>query len=240
MVEYVCAAKHLCSVPTMPLPRMMNQPDGKPQHTCDGCGLDMHSAAFCGYLTDDVKDKLDKTTLPSGFGTKVGGTVCKLCYKKHAVDAPTATTANDADGDPDDLPPLLSRDGGGLDGAGGKRPEGINDTGSTRKKRPRRIPKSPNLLSVTDKLAILDEIRLGMALQESICKQRGVSRRSVANWKKEEVQLRKAAQEENKGALMRVRKSDPLSRIKEAVRKFYDLNNTMPKALKIPITRKSS
>ena len=118
MVDYVCAAKHLCSVPTMPLPRMMNQPDGKPQHTCDGCGLDMHSAAFCGYLTDDVKDKLDKTTLPSGFGTKVGGTVCKLCYKKHAVDASTATTANDADGDPDDLPPLLSRDGGGLDGAG--------------------------------------------------------------------------------------------------------------------------
>ena len=184
----------------------MNQPDGKPQHTCDGCGLHMHSAAFCGYLTDDVKDKLDKTTLPSGFGTKVGGTVCKLCYKKYAVDASTATTANDVDGDPDDLPPLLSRDGGGLDGAGdastattdndadrdpddlppllsrdrgglegagGKRPKGINDTGSTRKKRPRRIPKSPNLLSVTDKLAILDEIRLGMASQESICKQKG-------------------------------------------------------------------
>ena len=28
MVEYVCAAKHLCGVPTMKIPRMMNKPDG--------------------------------------------------------------------------------------------------------------------------------------------------------------------------------------------------------------------
>ena len=236
MVEYVCAAKHLCGVPTMKIPRMMNKPDGKPQHMCDGCGLDMHSAAFCGYLTDDVIYKLNKRTLPKGFGTKVGGTVCKLCYQKHAVDTPAATIVDATlkDGHMDDLPSLLHRDG-----AGGKRLKGDEDPASakaSRKKRPRKAPKE---YSIKDKLAILDEIKLGMASQEAICKQRGVSRRSVANWKKQEVQFLKVAAEDGRGGLMRVHATDKLSRIKDGVRKFYDLNNALPKALKIPITRKS-
>lgn len=88
-----------------------------------------------------------------------------------------------------------------------------------------------------EKLHILDEIARKETTQTAVCKEYGCEKTSVRRWKNERAKLEEAVAEEGRAKMKANLKNDPLRRVKDGVRAFYELNNTMPKDLKIPITR---
>ena len=104
--------------------------------------------------------------------------------------------------------------------------------GTTKKRKKRQE------FSIAEKLQILDELNKGLSQQKQIIAKYNTNRVSVSTWKKQRAQLEKQLDEELRGGRKKMFINDPLKRIKHGVRMFYDLNETMPKALKIPITRK--
>ena len=77
-----------------------------------------------------------------------------------------------------------------------------------------------------------------MPLKENIAilKKHNVPRNTLTGWRKRREALAKQA-EEGYSKKQRLVLNDGLKRIKDGIRAFYDLNSSMPKGLKIPITR---
>ena len=72
----------------------------------------------------------------------------------------------------------------------------------------------------------------------ALCKKHGTNRTSVGKWKALRPQIEKQIEDQYRGAMSRMIRDDGLLRIKDGIRAFYELNNSMPKALKLPITSK--
>ena len=71
-----------------------------------------------------------------------------------------------------------------------------------------------------------------------LCKKHGTNRTSVGKWKALRPQIEKQIEDQYRGAKFQMRLDDGLLRIKDGIRTFYEPNNSMPKALKLPITSK--
>ena len=100
-------------------------------------------------------------------------------------------------------------------------------------KRKRRIE-----LTIDQKLDILDEIERKEMTQNDICKKHNTTKSTVTNWKKNRAALEKAQKEMHRGKKKHIYEKDGLNRIKDGLLAFYELNEIMPRALKLPITRK--
>lgn len=89
-----------------------------------------------------------------------------------------------------------------------------------------------------EKLAILDEIKKGNATQAAICRKHGASTSSVKRWKQNAEKIRAYLKcDTGIKTTKRIYSSDGLRRIKDALKVFYDLNEAMPRDLKVPLTR---
>jgi len=85
------------------------------------------------------------------------------------------------------------------------------------------------------KLNILEEIDRKIDNQTIICEKYGASRQSLWNWRVKREALEKAVVEENRGMKKKLI-ADPIERIKIELLKFYDLNEQVHNAPKLPIT----
>ena len=97
-------------------------------------------------------------------------------------------------------------------------------------------PKKYQVFLNQDKLNILDEIDRKESTQIAICARHGVSRVSIGTWQKNRDEFKRVVVEEGRANLKRLHCNDPLKQVKDKVRTFYELNESMPKDLKIPIT----
>jgi hypothetical protein len=121
---------------------------------------------------------------------------------------------------------------------GGKEPSKVPTKAATAGAKQNKPRKPRTTFTIEQKIFILDEIKKGLSSQERIIAKHNTNRGSVARWKRDRSILEKQLKEELRGNKKRVFSNDPLKRIKHGIRMFYDLNDSMPKALKIPITRK--
>ena len=80
MVNYTCAAKHLCGMNNSPM-------ETPPRHHCMECGNPQHSANVCGYLWCQrpshmrhvTEDMLSERVKEKGLFTSVSSTMCFFC-----------------------------------------------------------------------------------------------------------------------------------------------------------------
>ena len=125
-----------------------------------------------------------------------------------------------------------------------KKQQTLSLSGSTKKvteqkkKQTNKKRKARKGFTIHQNLSICDGIKKGHATQAAIAAKHGTTRCSIINWKRERSTLEDQAGGLNRGKKKRVFVNDPLIKIKEGVIKFYDLNEVLPKASKIPITRK--
>lgn len=95
--------------------------------------------------------------------------------------------------------------------------------------------KAKKFYSLTQKLAILEEVDRKHESQEAIAARLGTTRKSIAMWKKDREKMKRQVSEEGRGQMSRMH-SDGLKRIKDELKAFKDLNDNMPEDLKITIT----
>lgn len=98
--------------------------------------------------------------------------------------------------------------------------------------------KAPKTFSLKRKLEILDEIDKGVDSQAAIIRRENTSKSAIFRWKADREKMRQQVDEDHRGDLTRQLKIDGLKRVKDGIYKFYELNDTMPKSLRIPLTRK--
>ena len=96
-----------------------------------------------------------------------------------------------------------------------------------------------NVFTTQQKLDILDEIDRKESTVGAILKKHNVPRNMLTGWRKNREALAKQV-EEGHSKKQRLVLNNGLKRIKDGIRAFYDLNSSMPKGLKIPITREST
>ena len=230
-----CAAKHLCGMSSVPIERA--------QHHCANCDEPMHGG-MCGHLLSELPDDVDidpdrLSDRGKGLITSPSALICKFCTERLnkyrpdppvvvavALAAPHGTTTSIQP--PATATPIPAQ----------PKPTKRQPIAQHRQKSSKKLKKSRTELTIHQKLAVLDEINLGGATQNVICKKWGISKQSVIKWKKKREQLQLEADAKGKGKTMRLRTNDGLKRIKDGLDYFYDLNDEMPKDLKIPITSK--
>ena len=117
---------------------------------------------------------------------------------------------------------------------------GRKSAANPKTKKPRYCPgkrkTTYNVFTTQQKLDILYEIDRRETTVAAIRKKHNVPKQTLTGWRRKREAMRKAVEE---GALKKRRLyiNDGLKRINDGLRAFYDLNESMPKALKIPITR---
>jgi hypothetical protein len=92
--------------------------------------------------------------------------------------------------------------------------------------------------TIRQRLNILAEIRRGVHTQKEILLRVGASKSAMHRWKQEEPNLIKQLEEEHCGGWKKMFVNDGLKQVEDGWDKFYELNETMPKTLHIPLTRK--
>mmetsp|Transcript_14544 Transcript_14544/g.31052 ORF Transcript_14544/g.31052 Transcript_14544/m.31052 type:complete len:103 (+) Transcript_14544:812-1120(+) len=70
----------------------------------------------------------------------------------------------------------------------------------------------------------------------ALCNKQGTNCTSVGKWKALQPEIEKQIEDQRRGAMTQMREDDGILQIKDGIRAFYELNNSMPKALKIQIT----
>jgi hypothetical protein len=118
-----------------------------------------------------------------------------------------------------------------------KAPAKLGGKKNNTKQQPKKPKKGRKDFSIKRKLEILAEIRRKVTSQKAIIRREGTSKSAVNRWKLEENMMVKQMEEERRGAMKRQLKIDGLKQVREGLHKFYDLNDTMPKSLCIPLTR---
>jgi hypothetical protein len=111
------------------------------------------------------------------------------------------------------------------------------DSERNTKQRPKKAKKETKTFSIKRRLEILAKIRRSVTSQKAIIEREGTSKSAVCRWKGEESTLLKQIEGERRGDMKRQLKTDGLKRVKVRLYKFYELNDTMPKSLRIPLTR---
>ena len=239
MASYACAAKHLCKMLNTPLDR------GTIQHWCMNCQKPMHGA-LCGVifsergsleiplhlLTNHGKSKVDS----------IGALLCSLCI--NAITLPTSTTsltsspttsasAHVLPDNPTMFEPITPSP---MSITKKKTNSGKTKVASKRSV----IKKSQRTFSAAKKLQILREVdeATGGRSQQDILHHHGTNQTSLFRWRSQRAKLEKAVEEEGKGSKKKILSFDPLGRIKDAIKAFYDLNNKIPKDARLPITGK--
>ena len=71
--------------------------------------------------------------------------------------------------------------------------------------------------------------------QEDILKKYDVNRKVYRQWVKNRKSITKLVEEEGQGKHKKIVHNDPLERVKQAVKAFFDANENMPKDAKIPV-----
>jgi len=102
---------------------------------------------------------------------------------------------------------------------------------TSKKKRKRR-----EAYSITEKLAILDEIDQKVLSQEFICKKYGTTRNSVSIWRNNREEYERQVAEDKRGKKKTVLHNDGLRRIKNGLKTFYEFNMTLPPESRIPLS----
>lgn len=64
---------------------------------------------------------------------------------------------------------------------------------------------------------------------KALCDKHGTNRTSVGKWKALRPEIEKQIEHQRRGAMTQIREDDGLLRIKDGIRAFYELNNSMPK-----------
>ena len=115
----------------------------------------------------------------------------------------------------------------------GKKPASNDGAKRATKKRKERVE-----FTIDEKLNILKEIDKKEMTQVQICAKYKTTKSTVTGWKRNRAQLEQAQQEQYRGKKKQMYQNDGLKRVKDGLVAFYELNENMPKALKLPITRK--
>mmetsp|Transcript_1535 Transcript_1535/g.2933 ORF Transcript_1535/g.2933 Transcript_1535/m.2933 type:complete len:455 (+) Transcript_1535:113-1477(+) len=102
---------------------------------------------------------------------------------------------------------------------------------TSKKKRKRR-----EAYSISEKLAILDEIDQKVLSQEFICKKYGTTRNSVSIWRNNREEYERQVAEDKRGKKKTVLHNDGLRRIKNGLKTFYEFNMTLPPESRIPLS----
>jgi transposase-like protein len=92
-------------------------------------------------------------------------------------------------------------------------------------------------LTNQQKLDILNDSDKKVSTITAICDKYGVHRNTVGQWKKDSDKIRKEVEEEGRANKRRTFSDDGLRRVRHGIRAFYELNETLPKSLKLPRTR---
>ena len=91
--------------------------------------------------------------------------------------------------------------------------------------------------SLKRKLELLEEVESKRSSQQEVLKREGIARTSFNRWRKNKDNIMRQVEDDYRGKLKRQLHVDGLKRVKDGIHKFYDLNDTMPKSLRIPLTR---
>lgn len=214
----------------------------------------MHGVGFgCGHEFDAVYEKLDKTKLSANAKSIkhiTAETICLLCYTGLVNDtgdeSPMSiiTTPSEqiiiVDQSIDEASDggTLVRPRGGDETLPKKRPNSVAETSKSKKKqRADGEPMKHREFSIQEKLDILEKLRTKRLTVDIICRQHGCSKSSVKRWKKNEADWKAELTKHMGGKSKRLNVHDGLKRVKDGLHEFYDLNHSMPKDLKLPITR---
>ena len=238
----------------------------KAQHICCQCCEPMHGAGFgCGHEYGYVLDKLDTSRLSANakaIKNITSETICLKCYEiltNFAIELDDGDDNDDDDGDDDD-----GNDDDGDDDDDDDKPSCGKNSDTTEQAADKILPtkrrangdavkkktkknkgsssssegKLRKEFTVTEKLNILSEYRKKTSSRAGIISKYNCSKSSLSRWKKMESQLKEElAKSRGGGATKRLNSNDGLCRVKNGLLNFYELNESMPKALKIPITR---
>ena len=86
------------------------------------------------------------------------------------------------------------------------------------------------------KLDILNDLDNKVSTIAEVCWKYGVHRNAVGGWKKQREKIRREVEEEGRAKKKCALQDDCLMRIRLGIWAFYELNESLPKSLKLPIT----
>ncbi len=98
--------------------------------------------------------------------------------------------------------------------------------------------KSQNFgLTAAEKLDILTQLDDKVSTIGGIVQKYGIHCNSIANWRKDRDKIHSQVEDEGQANKRRAVRDDGLMRVRVGIRSFYELNESLPKKLRTPITR---
>lgn len=234
-----CAAKELCKASDLPLPLTG-------RHVCAVCKGAAHSAGLgCVHELDEVLHQLQRERMKKNHPDfPSSNTICLQCYQSYLlVPSDAASTKNDGPSTINSTTTTIAIAAVAVAPVAAVTAAASNTKVSEDNSKPKAFKplvkkKAPKTFSLKRKLEILDEIDKGVLTQAAIIKRENTSKSAIFRWRADREKMRHQVDEDHRGDLKRQLKIDGLKRVKDGIYKFYDLNDTMPKSLRIPLTRK--
>jgi len=244
-MKLTCAAHHLCALANVPIPIKLpgdksdtspSAPD-EPKHTCEHCREPMHGG-ICGHNFTDVLDSLDKTKLHKDEDeTHSIALICLPCYHDllltKIITSPAPANTSAAATPTIALTTTEPMKKAQTTLAGSKQ----KATEDNAKPAPKKKCKTKVVLTNQQKLDILNELDNKVITIAAVCDKYGMHHNAVGRWKKNWDNFRKQVEEEGPANKKKASADDGLRRVRLGIRAFYELNETLPKSLKLPLTR---
>jgi len=246
-----CAAKELCKARDLPLPLTG-------RHICAICKGATHSAGLgCAHELDEVIHLLNKKRVEeNNQHFPSSNTICLQCYESYSNAAVAGANVTDImddddyddnDDDDDDAATTQYSDDDGSGGGkiravdvavnGDRKRAAIATQTSTKRTTKKSKKGKRKSLSLKRKLELLEEIESKRSSQKEVLKREGIARTCLHRWKKEKDNMKRQIDDDYRGKMKRQLHVDGLKHVKDGIHKFYDLNDTMPKSLRVPLTR---